>query len=154
MASEINSKLIACKKCGVIMFRISRDICPLCFREEEELFRKVKHFLRENPGAAVYQVAKHVECTEEEVQEFILSGRLERAGVTKIAHPCLLCQTVIMEGFVCNNCKHNLKTQVDNLKTAIDADQPSRSPAAPAPDLFNDKKTDDIDGGHVGKKKR
>ena len=45
-----NNNLISCRVCGVIMVKIAKDICPKCFQKEEELFAKIKNFLRANPG--------------------------------------------------------------------------------------------------------
>ena len=72
-----NNNLISCRVCGVIMVKIAKDICPKCFQKEEELFAKIKNFLRANPGASITQVAEYCGCDEEAVHGFIKSGRLE-----------------------------------------------------------------------------
>lgn len=117
MAQPQAPNLISCRICGVIMVKVARDVCPKCFKEEEELFTKIKGFLRSNPGASVAQVAEHCFCTEERVTEFIKSGRLERVGLRNIAHQCELCGITIYEGVMCPDCKKNLKDQVKSLKS-------------------------------------
>ncbi len=111
-----DSKLIACRVCGLIMVRLARDVCPKCFQEEEQLFQKVKNFLKANPGATLEEVAKHASCDIEHVEALIRSGRLERAGVKRVAHPCQLCQATIYDGVVCVECKKTLKEQVKMLR--------------------------------------
>lgn len=164
MSQDGDSKLISCRVCGVIMVKLARDVCPKCFREEEDLFQKVKNFLRTNPGASVDQVAQHAGCSEDQVQNFIRSGRLERVGLRKVAHPCQLCQATIYEGVMCSDCKRSLKDQVKILKDS--PPPPVATPGKPAapdkrsapsqnaqdPDLF-DKKKPENEGGHVGKRK-
>ncbi|HPW58239.1 MAG TPA: hypothetical protein PLK58_06345 [Candidatus Rifleibacterium sp.] len=158
MNQDIDNKLISCRVCGIIMVKLARDVCPTCFRQEEELFQKVKNFLRTNPGASVTQVAEHAGCDEDQVQAFINSGRLERVGLRKVAHPCQLCQKIIYEGVMCPECKKDLKDQVNNLKEPRPEPKESRSTGRQAPDKGTgkdvfDKKKDEPDGGHVGKRK-
>jgi len=159
MNQDIDNKLISCRVCGIIMVKLARDVCPTCFRQEEELFQKVKNFLRTNPGASVTQVAEHAGCDEDQVQAFINSGRLERVGLRKVAHPCQLCQKIIDEGVMCPECKKDLKDQVNNLKEPRPEPKESRSTGRQAPDKGTgkdvfDKKKDEPDGGHVGKRKK
>lgn len=151
MDQENDSKLISCRVCGVIMVRLVRDVCPKCFRAEEDLFQKVKNFLRINPGASVEQVAQHAGCSDDQVQIFIRSGRLERVGIRKMAHACQLCQTTIYEGVMCSECKRTLKEQVSQLKEEPSAPKPEASSGKNA-DVF-DKKKPEGDTGHVGKRK-
>lgn len=117
MVDESSQKLISCRVCGVIMVKLARDTCSKCFQKEEELFQKVKGFLRSNPGASVQEVAQAMNCSEEHVKYFIRSGRLERVGV-KVAHPCQICQKTILDGMICPECKRNLKDQVSTLRNA------------------------------------
>lgn len=117
MVDESSQKLISCRVCGVIMVKLARDLCSKCFQKEEELFQKVKGFLRANPGATVPEVAQAMDCPEEHVRYFIRSGRLERVGV-KVAHPCQICQKTILDGMICPECKRSLKDQVSTLKSA------------------------------------
>ena len=111
------NNLISCRVCGVIMVKIAKDICPKCFKEEEELFAKIKNFLRANPGASITQVAENCNCKEEAVHAFIKSGRLERVGLRRIAHQCELCNATIYEGVMCADCKKKLKDQVKLLRS-------------------------------------
>lgn len=117
MSDESSQKLISCRVCGVIMVKLARDTCSKCFQKEEELFQKVKGFLRANPGATVKEVAQAMNCPEEHVKYFIKTGRLERVGV-KVAHPCQICQKTILDGMICPECKRSLKDQVATLRGA------------------------------------
>ncbi len=112
------NNLIACRICGQIMVKISRDVCPKCFKKEEELFIKIKSFLKANPGVSVPQVAQNCGCSEEDVWGFIKSGRLDRIGLSKIAHHCELCNSIIYEGVMCDDCQKKLKNQLSSLKNA------------------------------------
>ena len=154
MNQEFENKLISCRVCGVIMVKLARDVCPKCFKAEEELFQKVKNFLRANPGASVAQVAENAACSAEQVQAFINSGRLERVGLRKVAHPCQLCQKVIYEGVMCPECKKELKDQVRSLSDPSAPQESDRrgGPGSDSKDIAGKQNLED-DPGHVGKRK-
>ncbi len=116
MASEL--KLITCRVCGTIMARLSRDICNKCYQEEEDAFLKIKEFLRQNPGAAIWEVAQAVGLTEDQVNTFVNSGRLERVGV-HVPHTCQTCHRIITTGLICPECSTSINQQVQELKKTI-----------------------------------
>ena len=163
MEEDRNINLISCRVCGIIMSKLARDICSKCFKIEEELFQKVKAYLRANPGATIVEVAVEIGCTEKQVSEFIRSGRLERIGA-QVSHPCQICQKIITEGIICQECKKNLKEQVSDLRDKSSEEKEPVAPetqAAPKPEMteedsakldFNKKKSPGA-GGHVGKRK-
>lgn len=148
MDDDRNVNLISCRVCGVIMPRLARDICSKCFKEEEELFQKIKAFLRANPGATITHVAEEIDCTEKQVADFVASGRLERIGA-QVSHPCQICQKMITDGMICQDCKRDLKEQVSDLRDK--SDQESLDAEKRKLDL--DKKKSPGEGGHVGKRK-
>ena len=86
MAEQVAPVLITCRYCGALMVKVSRDICPECYRKEEELFLRIKDFLRLHMGASISQIAENCNCSEKEVFGFIKSGRLERIGLGRIPH--------------------------------------------------------------------
>jgi len=112
-------KLISCKGCGAIIVRLSRDVCQQCHIKEEELFLKVRDFLRTNPGTSIADVAKGVDTSEAQILSFITSGRLERIGAS-IAHECQTCHKIISSGLICPDCSRGLKEQVSSLKQGLD----------------------------------
>lgn len=142
-------KLISCRVCGAIIVKLSRDVCPKCFQKEEELFQKVKSYLRNSPGSTIVQVASDLKCDEKQVEDFIKSGRLERVGV-QVSHPCQICQKVILEGIICPICKRDLKEQVGSLKDSSEEEAKRRE----AQELDLSKKKNTGTGGHVGKRNK
>jgi type II secretory ATPase GspE/PulE/Tfp pilus assembly ATPase PilB-like protein len=152
MAEDSSQNLISCRVCGVIMVKLARDTCSKCFQKEEELFQKVKNFLRSNPGSTVPEVARAVDCSEAQVQYFVRTGRLERVGV-KVSHPCQICQKTIMDGMICPECKKSLKDQVSTLKRSKEQDDDSGKKKHDSKQLPIKDKSSDDDSGHVGKRK-
>ena len=139
-------KLISCRGCGTIMVKLSRDICPKCFQAEEDLFLKVREYLRANPNSSIIDVATALDTTKDQIDIFINSGRLERTGV-QINHQCQTCHKVIQTGLICQECADDLKKQVGNLKKSLDDRKDSSSES-----LFK-KKDDDSKKSHTGKSK-
>ncbi|MFZ2957859.1 MAG: hypothetical protein WA705_13310 [Candidatus Ozemobacteraceae bacterium] len=143
--AEMN--LITCRVCGTVMVKLSRDVCNKCFQLEEELFKKVKDFLRANPGASVYEVAIALDAPSKQVEAFVNSGRLERVGV-HVMHQCRTCSRIIPTGIICSDCASGIKSQVNSLKRTISDDHPKGSePVKP------DSDSDDYKGFRLRKDK-
>lgn len=160
MSSQTGSNLVACRVCGTIMVKLARNICTKCSQIEEELFQKVKSYLRTNPDSSLLEVAKAVGCSEEQVDFFVQSGRLERIGA-KVAHPCKICQKIVLEGIICPECKRGLKEQVTILvKDKTDSPDNDSQKGNPQNNggnqekvILPDKKKKQNGPGHVGKRK-
>ena len=112
-------KLISCRLCGTIIMKLSRDVCPKCSQQEEELFLKIKEFLRLNSGAAIWEVALACKTTDEVIHLLVNSGRLERMGVN-IPHTCQTCHKIIPSGLICPDCSQAIKIQVQDLKKTVE----------------------------------
>lgn len=113
--SAMMQKIVSCRVCGAVMVRLARDVCPECFRKEEELFAKVREFLAANPGITVPELAERVGTTVEQIEIFILTGRVERIGA-QIAHQCQTCNKIIMTGLICHECLKSIKEHVSDLQ--------------------------------------
>lgn len=141
-------KLIECRVCDAIMNSFGKDICPKCYRAEEELFQKMKSFLRENNDANIAQIAMAIECSAEQVERFIDSGRLEKTGMN-ISRPCQMCQMPIKSGRLCNDCNRQVTGQAGISAAKKDSTEKSSEPAkADASKLFGKKQSR---GGSVRK---
>ena len=111
-------KLITCRICGLVMVKLSRDVCNPCFQKEEDLFLRIKDFVRANPKATVREVGDSLGISDDQINYFIRTGRLERLGVN-IEHACQTCGRIITTGLICSECSEELKKQVGSLKTAM-----------------------------------
>lgn len=141
---DFDPRLIACRRCGAIMMKLSRDICQKCFMDEEEDFNKVKDYLRDHPGSSMKEVGCATGVAESLIEKFVSSGRLERMGVV-VEHTCQTCHKQISSGIICPECKKDLKMHLQQLKEEV-----SRRLEPPKP-----KRDDSSDGGfHSGKSRR
>jgi flagellar operon protein (TIGR03826 family) len=111
--------LANCPNCGSLFVKNQfRDICENCYREEEEAFQKVYHFLRkrENRMATIAQIVDATGVKESLVIKFIKSGRLKIAQFPNLGYPCDRCGTLIRQGRLCANCSKDLNKQLEMLQ--------------------------------------
>lgn len=142
---DFDSRLITCRRCGVIMMKLSRDICQKCHLEEEDDFNKVKEYLRDHAGASMKEVADDTGVAESLIEKFVSSGRLERLGVV-VEHACQTCHKKISSGIICPDCKKDLKMHLQQLKEEVD--RTTREQPKPKVDGSSDG------GFHSGKSRR
>lgn len=140
---DFDPRLIACRTCGTIMMKLSRDVCQKCYMAEEEDFNKVKDYLRDHSGASMKDVARETHIAESLIDKFVSSGRLERLGVV-VEHACQTCHTQISSGIICQECKKNLKMHLQQLREEV-----SKTIEPPKP-----VKSDSDGGFHSGKSRR
>lgn len=103
-------ELANCSRCNAVFVKTSRDICPNCYREEEEAFQKVYRFLskRENREATMAEIVKATGVEEELIIKFIRMNRLEMSRFPKLAYPCERCGVDIVSGKLCEECSQEI----------------------------------------------
>ena len=94
-------------------------LCPRCKQHEEELFQKVKEYLRENPGANMYEVNKATGVSAALIEKFLRQGRLQVAVDSPIALTCDRCGTKIPTGKLCNECKKTISDELNDVKKSL-----------------------------------
>lgn len=99
-----------CPECGKVFVFVSRDLCPDCFRKEEEMFKKIQKYLRRKPQATVAEISEATAVPEEKILFFLREGRL----VSK--NPLLVCERCgkpIFSGRYCEKCCSELTGTVE-----------------------------------------
>lgn len=103
----------ACKRCKNLFQYISgRAICPHCLKKEEEMFGRVKDFLRKDPGAQMQDVSTETEVPVHIIESFIRAGRLEVSADSPLGIPCENCGALIRTGRYCKTCSSILQGQL------------------------------------------
>lgn len=105
-----------CRKCGRLFNYIGgMPICPVCKEKEEEVFKRVKEYLYQNPGATMSEVSQALDVSVEQIKNFLKEGRLEIVGDNpNMVLECEICGKSIKTGRYCNECS---KTLSKELKT-------------------------------------
>lgn len=104
------SELVNCPQCNKVFVKTVRNICPDCYRKEEEAFRKVHRFLskRENREATILEIVEATGVEEELIIKFIREKRLLTSRFPKLTYPCEKCGTEIVTGKLCKQCSEDI----------------------------------------------
>ena len=106
-----------CKK--MFQYITGPVLCPKCKQYEEELFQKVKDYLRENPGDNMYEVNKATGVSSTLIEKFLRQGRLQVAADSPIALTCERCGKKIATGKYCNECKKEMAEALTDAKKSL-----------------------------------
>src|SRR5690625_4689025 len=104
-----------CSRCGKVFAKSIRDVCPDCYREEEEAYKKVYQFLskRKNREATLEEIVKATGVEEEIIIKFIKENRLRTSQFPKLAYPCEQCGVDIVQGKLCHACASHIKSELE-----------------------------------------
>ena len=105
-----------CKRCGKLFLRVSRDICPDCFKQEEEDFEKVKKYLDDHPKAKIIEVSTETGVSQKQIKKFIEEGRLMASKYEAISVECRSCGAEITAGKYCEKCQEKLSKGFEAAK--------------------------------------
>lgn len=107
----------SCKK--MFQYIAGPELCPKCRQAEEEMFQKVKEYLREHPGANMYEVNQETEVSATLIEKFLRQGRLQVASDSPIGLTCERCGKKITTGRFCNDCKSEVANQLNEVKKML-----------------------------------
>ncbi|TWI59943.1 TIGR03826 family flagellar region protein [Halalkalibacter nanhaiisediminis] len=111
-----------CPRCGKIFVKALRPICQHCSREQEDNFDKVSKFMRtrQNRMATLRQVHEETKVPLEQIHQFIREKRILVSQFPNLGYPCESCGTIIQEGRVCESCKDNITSGLEQLEKEKD----------------------------------
>lgn len=92
-----------CAECGALYAYTGRNICSKCLDKEEEQYKKVRRYVRDHPGASIYEVSQETAIEEEKILQFIRDGRLQSQGFKGVLE-CEGCGKSISAGRLCEDC--------------------------------------------------
>lgn len=97
-----------CPECGRLFNYIRTNLCPVCVKQAEEEFQKVRIHLRDNPNLSILDLAEETEVDEEKIIQWIREGRLESKGLKEAPLKCASCGAGIYSGTHCETCAKDL----------------------------------------------
>ena len=129
------AELRNCPQCGRVFSYLGRNLCPRCLDKEEDEFKLVRHYIRENPGATITETAEGTGVAEQTILRFVRDGRLVSQGLrSSVVLECDRCGRSITEGRYCVSCQQELEREVRQTMSSY---TPPRE--TPAPALDRDK---------------
>jgi flagellar operon protein (TIGR03826 family) len=111
-------EIMNCPNCDRLFVKNNiRDVCEVCYQEEEKAFETVNKFIkkRENRTATLTQVVEQTGVPEELIIKFIKKGRLQVVHLPFLGYPCDKCGAIIRTGNICDNCRLNLKKELEKF---------------------------------------
>lgn len=108
------AELRNCTRCGGIFAMNIRDICPKCYRKEEDDFQTVYRFLtkRQNKEATIHEIVGATGVEEEAIIKFLKQNRLRASQFPKLVYPCEKCKSLISQDRLCSNCTEEIKSEL------------------------------------------
>ncbi len=98
-----------CRRCGrMYNYLGGPPICIDCKNADEEVFKKIKAYLYDYPGATLSQVALDCDVSVEKIKMFLREGRLEITDGANIILECEKCGKSIKTGRFCTECQSQL----------------------------------------------
>ncbi|PYG89108.1 flagellar operon protein (TIGR03826 family) [Ruminiclostridium sufflavum DSM 19573] len=102
-----------CRRCGrMYNYLGGPPICPDCKKADEEVFKRVKDYLYDNPGATLSQVSMECDVSVEKIKLFLKEGRLEITDGANIILECERCGKAIKTGRFCDSCQHEVTNDI------------------------------------------
>lgn len=111
----MNGDLRNCPECGRLFAYQGKNLCKKCSEKEEDEYVIVRRYVRDHPGANVFEVAEETGIEEEKILNFLRDGRLQSRGFAASLE-CERCGKKISSGRLCEACRSRLGSE---LKAAI-----------------------------------
>lgn len=96
------------------------ELCPACRQEDEEMFTKVKTYLRDNPGRTLTQTSEDCEVPKERIRAWLKEERLEFSGSGETGLTCEKCGKQISSGTICDECRQAMSRAAGEIMRSMD----------------------------------
>jgi flagellar operon protein (TIGR03826 family) len=108
--------LTNCPKCGKLMARNLRNMCPGCHQDIELQYEKCLKYLRDNRKASMSELSEATGVSTAQITKFIREGRISVAEAANLSYACEVCGGPIYEGHLCDPCRQRLVKDVNGMK--------------------------------------
>jgi len=105
-----------CPKCGRLMQKGIRSVCPICYKEIEDQYEKCLKYLRENRKCTLGELSEATGVSTAQITKFIREGRISISELVNMSYECEVCGSSIRDSKLCESCRNRLVKDVSNLK--------------------------------------
>jgi len=98
-----------CDRCGKAYNSANPRLCPECADAEEEEFKGVRKFIKDNPKVSLEVVAEATGVAEDRIRDYLREGRIESADLNGPVLECRRCGKPIYRGEYCVLCQSELQ---------------------------------------------
>ncbi len=105
-----------CPICGKVFIKLGKNLCPDCMEKEEQEYKEVRQYLKENPGASVMEIKEITGIDENKILKWIREGRIDTSSIGPgAALTCKSCGTQITVGNLCLKCAQLLAKEIKTI---------------------------------------
>ena len=114
-----------CRNCRKLFTDyLGRHLCNECLKADEELFDKVRDYIRENPDATIFSTSEACEVSESKIRQWLKEERLEYKAQPGSGLYCEKCGEPISTGRYCSKCKVALSRELGAILRTGEAAKP------------------------------
>lgn len=129
------AEIINCPECGRLFAADGvKRVCSKCLEKEDGEYATVRKYIRDHPGASVFEVSEETGIEEEKILQFLKDGRLQSSGYVEVAF-CERCGKKIGGGRFCDNCRNQMSQEV---RSAIPKEAPQSKVARDSKGFLKD----------------
>ncbi len=103
----VSLELRNCPECGKLFARISRDLCPDCIAQEDEMLVQIQQFLDEHNNATISEVSEGTGIPGDKIVTLLQEGRLVARDNSNLLK-CERCGKSIPKGRFCIECSTDI----------------------------------------------
>lgn len=123
MGKNIYSKKIrTCKKCRVGINENSlHDYCETCYKKIQEVFEKIREYLRQYPGATAYEMEQRLGIPVHVINNFVKDGRLIEIPNEYLNVECIRCGCLLLSAHhkYCPTCEVQIHKEIESAKETL-----------------------------------
>lgn len=109
----MSMELRNCSRCGKLFRSTGLTICSECRTQLDEEFKIVRDYLRQHPGARVFEVSQATGVPASRIYNMVREGRLTATSTdSDLAVECIQCGTKIVTGRMCSKCTLDFKASL------------------------------------------
>jgi len=105
-----------CPRCGKLFVKIREPICEKCVKEEEQIYEKVREYVKDNPDQTIQTICEACDVTTKRILQYLKDGRLEASKGLQSESVCSKCGKPILSGRMCEKCVLDVNFQVGDMK--------------------------------------
>jgi len=94
-------------------------VCGRCRTSEDDLYKVVREYIYDNPGATIEEVAEATDVDEKKILKFLRDGRLETTGDSMLID-CEKCGEPIASGKMCDRCTNEMAKGLREVARSIE----------------------------------
>ena len=118
-----------CSRCGKLFRSTGLTVCSECKAHLDEEFELVRDYLREHPGARVFEVSQATGVPSSRIYNMVREGRLMATSAdSDLAVECVQCGTKILTGRMCAKCTQEFKASIRPPARTKNSSTLSRTP--------------------------